>query len=247
MATAARRVRARRVSRETPPAAPTTPTTRARLDLERIRAALDDFARAIPALNRELDAALAPLAPASRDALVAAYAELDRLHALGVDLLAPGESRRLLALNRIVLHGARGGASRHAATERRAASLRYYDAPRGGIGDLVAWYERRRRRPAPRLAAGLYVRLQCSPQLFVEGNHRTGMLLASHVLLRARCPPLVMTPALAAPWFALTPELQRLDRHGARLLFAGPRLTRRAAALIERHVDPRWLVGERRP
>ena len=211
------------------------------LDLVAVERSLRALQGALPHVNRRLPNAQARLADASVGALLAGYAELDRLSRRRIDLFARGQSSRVLALNRLVLYGEPKPSARVHARALDDAERHFYESRAGGIGDLVDWYERHRTLSPTRLAAGLYARMHFAPQLFVEGNHRTGALLASHVLMRAARPPLVVTPECAPEWFALTPELQRLHRHGPTALFQGRRLQRLLAALIRRQCDPRHL------
>ena len=213
------------------------------LDLVAIEASLRALQGALPAVNRSLLNDHPPLLDASIGAMLAGYAELDRLALRGIDLFARGQARRLLDLNRIVLYGERSPRARTHSRALENAERHFYESRAGGVGDLVDWYERHRALSPSRLAAGLYLRLQCSPQLYVEGNHRTGALILSHVLMRRRRPPLVLTPSLAGEWFALTPELQRLNRHGPGTIFQGRRLQRRLATLIRQLADPRHLAA----
>ena len=219
------------------------PRTARTLDLVAIETSLRALQGALPAVNRSLLNDHPPLLDSSIGAMLAGYAELDRLALRGIDLFARGQARRLLDLNRIVLYGERSPRVRAHARALDTAERHFYESRAGGVGDLVEWYERHRTLSPSRLAAGLYLRLQCSPQLYIEGNHRTGALILSHVLMRRGRPPFVLTPALAGEWFALTPELQRLNRHGAAAILQGRRLQRCLADLIRRLADPRHLTS----
>ena len=55
------------------------------------------------------------------------------------------------------------------------------------------WYEANKDKSPWYLAAGVYARIVGSPQLFEEGNHRTGMLIASYILMREGYPPFVIS------------------------------------------------------
>jgi len=228
--------------------APIAPTPQAiavlhRLDLRAIERSLRALKRALPTVSHALANIQPPLEETSVAAMLAGYAEIDRLARRHVDLFARGQSARILALNRLVLYGEPKPAGHHHHRALEIGERHFYESRGGGIGDLVDWRDRHRTLPPSRLAAGLYARLQNAPQLFVEGNHRTGALLVSHVLLRHGLPPFVVTPESAAEWFALTPELQRFPRHGPAMLFHGRGLQRRIAALIRRQADPRHLVA----
>ena len=53
-----------------------------------------------------------------------------------------------------------------------------------------------------KLAAETYVSIVGEPQLFIEGNHRTGSLIANWINLHAGYPPFVLTVDNAIDYFA---------------------------------------------
>ena len=127
--------------------------------------------------------------------------------------------------------------ARHlSATERR-----FYDLRGGGIRDVVEWLAAHRGDAPRERAAGLYVRILCHPQLFIEGNHRTGALLMSYVLLRDGEPPFVLSPDNAAEYFAVSTALRSTDRRGPVALLRLPSLRQRVLSLVSRHADARYL------
>jgi len=180
------------------------------------------------------------------DGMMAGYGSIDRLVADGIDVLAVGNSRHLLELNRLVLCGrpdeGEGGYAAHlAATERR-----FYEERHGGIADLVEWSQIHAGDPVWTRASGVYTRILSKPQLFIEGNHRTGALVMSYVLLRAGEPPFVLSVENAAPYFDLSTAIGTTDRHAAAALFTMPRLRRQLTALLLQHSDRRYLLDESR-
>ena len=112
---------------------------------------------------------------------------VDRLLCDGVDIFAMGQLHHWLELNAIVLCG------REAAVRSRhhrlieATEAHFYEQPDGGIRDIMDWYALNRGKSVWRRAAGVYIRTLSEPQLFVEGNHRTGAL-ADVLSARARRP-----------------------------------------------------------
>ncbi|WP_232470147.1 MULTISPECIES: hypothetical protein, partial [Methylococcus] len=51
-----------------------------------------------------------------------------------------------------------------------------------GIEGLMDWYALHRRESPWERAAGVYARVLSKPQLFIEGNHRSGSLIMSYIL-----------------------------------------------------------------
>ena len=179
--------------------------------------------------------------------MVAGYAHVDALVADGIDVFAIGNSRLLLELNTLVLCGPGPGGREEYARHRDRTEQHFYGEREGGIRDLVEWHARHAQDPPLARAAGLYVRMLSRPQLFIEGNHRTGALVMSYVLVRAGRPPFVLTAANALAYFE--PSALIRDTHKQRLLMRlrAPRLTRRLAALLAAHADRGHVRSEPAP
>ena len=75
---------------------------------------------------------------------------------------------------------------------------------------LMKWYERHEYHEADpyKVAAGLYVKILAHPQLFVEGNHRTGSLIIDYYLLIKGKDPFVLTPHNAVEFFNLASDVK---------------------------------------
>jgi RimJ/RimL family protein N-acetyltransferase len=77
------------------------------------------------------------------------------------------------------------------------------------MADFVSWYRRNYRRTQdPYLfAAEAYVRI-LSGQLFMEGNHRTGNLVANYILMQHGLPPFFLDLDNAVEYFNLSSEIK---------------------------------------
>lgn len=87
------------------------------------------------------------------------------------------------------------------------------------LPSLMKWYERHEYHEADpyKVAAGLYVRILSQPQLFVEGNHRTGSLIIDYYLLIKGKDPFVLTPHNAVEFFNLASDVKfKKDDIGSR-------------------------------
>ena len=139
--------------------------------------------------------------------LVEAYALLDEIVAGGRNLLSHGSSRAVLELNHTVLYGNDAQYKKRYRRALEASECRFYNGDEsasvhgvtGGIAALMQWCETHKKLDCYERAAGIIIRTLASPQLFMEGNHRTSVLLASFELLRADKPPLVFS-AKHAPY-----------------------------------------------
>jgi hypothetical protein len=177
--------------------------------------------------------------------MVAGYALVDALVADRVDLFAMGNLKHWLELNTTVLCGTdpveRAEYSRHLETTEQ----RFYEEQDGGIRDLVEWYQGRAGESVWMLAAGLYVRLLSRPQLFVEGNHRTGALAISYILVGGDEPPFVLTPDNAATYFDPSTAIKNIEKQGLAMRFRAPGLTRQLASFLLEHADRKYLLRPR--
>ena len=175
--------------------------------------------------------------------MLAGYAYVDALAADGVDALALGHLRHLLELNTLVLCGVSEARRAAHAGHLAATERRFYDERAAGIQDVVEWHDRHADEPAWNRAAGVYVRMLSTPQLFIEGNHRTGALVMSHVLLRAGLPPFVLSTRNAAAYFEPSAALREIHKRSPGALFRLPLIRRRLAALLRDQADPHYLLA----
>lgn len=226
----------------TPVAARTRSAAAARIDLDAVEAALRALQAAFPAINPRLQDRRDSLDEDVLQNLLAAYAFVDWIVARGIDVLTMGNLRTILEINRRVLCGDDEATRRRFAEHLRATEERFYGEWGAGIRDVVEWHQRHRHAPVWRRAAGVYIRLLSEPQLFLEGNHRTGALLISYVLLRDGKPPFVVTPGNAQAFFDPSTLIKRLRKRGLTMPFRMPGLTNRFGAFLEANADPRYLL-----
>ena len=129
--------------------------------------------------------------------MIAGYELVDTLIAQQLDLFAMGNLKLFLEMNAVVLCGSGQRERAQAAPHLAATEQRFYEQEGGGIRDIVEWYTLHRNESPWKRAAGVYVRMLSEPELFIEGNHRTGALVMSYILAREGRPPFVLTAASA--------------------------------------------------
>ncbi len=215
---------------------------RCRLNLPAIESAL----RAVQANFTQINHLLKSPRDALEDNIIlhmlSGYAYVDALLADGVDLFALGNSPHFLELNARVLCGTdpneRAAAQQHlAATERH-----FYDADGYGIGDVVDWYQRHRADTVWKRAAGVYVRAVSEPQLFIEGNHRTGSLIMSWVLAVEGKPPFVLTVDNARAYFDPSAVITKTRKKSFGALFRIPKINSHFAEFLQSQADERYFL-----
>jgi hypothetical protein len=174
--------------------------------------------------------------------MLTGYALVDALLTAGVDVFAMGNHKHLLELNTIVLCGTDPARREQYTRHLEATERRFYEERAGGIQDVVEWYARHRHESAWKRAAGAYVRVLSKPQLFVEGNHRTGALLMSYILMGDGQPPFVLSPENAAAYFDPSTVIRNTEKKSAAMLLRSPGIKRRLARLLLDHADRRHLL-----
>jgi hypothetical protein len=149
-----------------------------------------------------------------------------------IDLFALGNSAYLLELNSRVLCGTseqrRSEYHKHIAANSRF----FYERTDAGIHDLAEWYALHRHEPVWHRAASIYIRILSEPQLFIEGNDRTGALVMSHILAKEGQPPFVLTAANAKAYLEASAQIKKLPRNGLANLFRLPRQKAQIVGLL---------------
>jgi len=215
-------------------------SVRAQLNLRAVESSLRRLQRHLRA-----DASVSPRDPFDDrvlDNLLAGYARVDALVADGIDVFAMGQLRHVLELNVLVLCGTSAARRDAYARHIEASERRFYEEPDGGIRDVVEWHQTHQGEAPAEHAAGVFARMQATPQLFIEGNHRTGALLMSYVLLLGGEPPFVLSPEAAPPFFDLASALRDVQRRSPAGFLQLPAVRQALVALLIRHADPAHLL-----
>lgn len=174
--------------------------------------------------------------------MVSGYAYVDELIRDGNrNPFALGSLHELLEINRLVLCGPLASRRNAYAEHLKATERHFYDEREGGVRDLVEWMEDHRRHGVWERAAGIYIRVLSKPQLFLEGNHRSGTLIMSYVLGRAGLPPFVLTPENAAPYFDPSTLITNTPKKSLTMLFRMPSMKKHFAAFLKEQSNPAFL------
>ncbi len=211
-----------------------------RLDL--IQASLQRVAARFDRINERLVSKRDPLDSLGVDHMVRGYDFVSDLIERKVELFEYGQSKLLLELNAIVLCGQDERVRSEAAAHLDATDKRFYDNTEGGIRDLTDWHALHATESPWSLAAGTYMRVLSEPELFIEGNHRTGTLIMSYVLGRAGCPPFVMTVENAQPLLDWSTRFCMKRKSGLWSQWQMARLRPGFADFLRQHSDRQYLA-----
>jgi hypothetical protein len=214
----------------------------ARLNLPAIESSLRSVQANFVRINRSLTAPRDPMTDEVRENMMAGYRFVDDVLARGLELFEPGSSKWLLELNTLVLCGRDEKKRRDFAQHIQATEERFYENEVGGIRDLMEWMEGHKRKDVWRRAAGAYIHVLSRPQLYIEGNHRTGALIMSYILTREGRPPFVLSVENAKAYFDPSTLVKETTKHSLGMLIRLPKLKKRFARLLEQDGDKRFLA-----
>jgi hypothetical protein len=219
-----------------------------RLDLRAIDEALRGVERSWAGIGLDLEllgVSKPPLTSAVRERMLSAYAYLDQLLELGIEPMSDIGMEHMLELN----HRVHFGVDEALRSQYALAIDATIDKFNANIESIATWYwthVRRGDHPL-KLAAETYVSILGQPQLFVEGNHRTGALIASWINLRADYPPFVLSTENALAYFAPAAAIKRFaDRSTWRGRHSLPKYRKSFRTFWETHLDRKYVLIEAR-
>jgi hypothetical protein len=211
------------------------------LDLRAIDRSLREVAEHFASINRNLDSPRERLDDHMVDHMMSGYAFIDALIEHKVDLLAFGQLRLLLELNALVLCGQDEQVRLEAKGHLKATDKHFFDNVDGGIRDVIEWHALHAHESAWLRAAGVYIRMLAEPELFIEGNHRTGALVMSYILVRAGKPPCVLTVDNAKAYLDWSALFTGKRKTGLALRCQMPWLKYRFAEFLQAQANPKFL------
>lgn len=215
---------------------------RSRLNLPAIetslRAVQDDFARINDSLSVPRDA----MSDEVRENMMAGYRYIDHVLAEGLDLFDFGNSKRLFELNVLVLCGTDADRREDCANHRKFSEERFYGQAAGGIGELMEWVRQRNGEDVWKRAAGAYIHILSQPQLYVEGNHRTGALVMSYILAKKGRSPFVLSVDNAKAYFDPSTLVKETKKHSVSMLIRMSKLKKKFAKLLKESADKGFLL-----
>ena len=208
-------------------------------NIDEIRASLQAFQADFPAINESLMMKREDVSDEMVDHIVEAYEFLNGLLEKGMDLFTPAGLHSLLEMNHIVLCGAdpdqRLNYYQHITETRKRFTKR--------IRPIRAWVDRNREKSNPwKLATGFYSLNLSQPQLFIEGNHRTGNILLNYLLVSRGAAPFIVTPDTAKEYLDISGDIKFTDKDNAiESALNLPGYRKRFIALLRTRTDNRYL------
>ena len=204
-----------------------------RLDLPAIEHALREVQAHFACLSKHFTEPRDPLTDEVLHNVLEGYALIDDYVAQGVNLFDLQQLNLMLELNATVLCGSDPARRLEFAPHLAATDAHFFNNVEGGIKDLYNWYCAHRNESVWKRAAGSYVRILSKPQLFIEGNNRTGSLIVSYLLMREGLPPFVLSLENAEGYFNPSSVIRNSAKHSVRALYELPKIKKKYAAFLE--------------
>ena len=192
-------------------------------------------------INSQIGSPREPLDRLAVDHMLSGYVFVEKLIDGKIELFSFGQLRMFLELNALVLCGRDKQVRLDSAQHLAATDKYFFDNEDGGIRDVVEWHALHANESAWMRAAGVYIRILSEPELFIEGNHRTGTLVMSYILAHDGHPPFVLTAGGAKDFFDWSALFSTKRKTSFLLRWQMPWLRRRFAAFLAAQANPGFL------
>ena len=211
-----------------------------RLNLRQIADALLDVQQHFPGINAILKCRRDDFTDTVKENLLAGYEFVDSVVAENLDFFSNQGLEALLQLNHLVLLGRKYDARvfrDHISVTRQRFFENFYQYVR----PIQRWYRKHETENPYKIAAEVYVGVLSQPQLYQEGNHRTGALIASGILLQNGCPPFVLTRQNAVAYFDPSSEIKFTDKRTMHGKLRLPKYRREFRDFLQHNVNAAFV------
>ena len=176
-----------------------------------------------------------------RAKMMSAYGFLDNMLGNGVEPFSEESLEDICELNNLVHYGLDSSLRQEYVKAILANKIKYYR----NIDSIINWYENHmRKEPHPlKVAAEVYVAILGHPQLFIEGNHRTGSVISSWINMYYGYPPFVLSVKNAIPYFKPSAEIKKFaDKSTWRGRSKLPKYRKSFKNFWEKHIDWKYVI-----
>ncbi len=215
-----------------------------RLNLEKINETLLEVEKRWPEIDSQLEKAKlgkrdTAFTSTVRERMVSAYSYINHLLDQKIEPFSLKSLTNILELNNRVHYGVDLDLRYEYRGSIQSTSMKYYSK----IGALESWYEKHKKESPMKLAAEMYVGVVGYPQLFIEGNHRTGALIASWINVYHGNAPFVLKPENALAFFAPSHKIKHFtDKTTWRGRLKLPKYKKSFKEFLEDNLDNKYLI-----
>jgi len=203
------------------------------INLKAVKHSLLKVQKQFPVINQQLAMQRDPMSDEVVSNMLAAYQYVNQILGDDRDIFASKYVGCLLELNHIVLCGTDLRVRRENRSHIRRTQDRFYEQKKSNIGELINWYVAHQNESVWKRASGVYIRILSQPQLFIEGNHRTGALIMSYLLVREGKRPFVLSTANAKAYFDPSTLIKQTHKTPVNQLVKLPRMKKQFAIFLQ--------------
>lgn len=216
-----------------------------RLDLQRIERSLRNVQKEFNVINKKLNVRRDPLEDVIIENMLLGYTYLNKLLERKVKLLHRRGLHHVLELNHIVLCGRDPKVRKEHIKHIKATTDRFYEQKDCNIGHLTTWHQKNIDKSAWKRAAGVYILHLSQPQLFFEGNHRTGALIMSYLLATDCKPPFVLNIENAEAYFNPSTLAKLTTKSVVTNLWKLPKIRKNFAKFLKNQGRSNYLISNK--
>ncbi|WP_027183479.1 hypothetical protein [Desulfovibrio inopinatus] len=211
------------------------------LNLAAIEESLRQTQKGFSHINDSLAMRREPIADIIIDNMLLGYSYVNDLLKNKINIVSESNKGQLLELNQIVLCGCDDRVRYEFSEHMRQTAIRFYNQEDCNIDHIVKWNKKNKSKSPWRRAASTYVYMISRPQLFFEGNHRTGALMMSNVLALEGYPPFVLSINNAKAYFDPSTLAKLTHKSLFTTLYKLPKITKHFAQFLEDQAESRYL------
>lgn len=206
-----------------------------RFNLKEIQKSFDEVQRNFTKINAQIKIKRDDFDDFVKENMMLAYNHVDYMLEKKIEVFSPYGYSQMLELNHIVLCGDDNKIRKEYSKHIEATREKFNE----NIVYVKSWYKKHDEDSSKKIAAEIYVAILTQPQLFIEGNHRTGSLIASWILMQSRKPPFVLNTDNAVAFFNPSAEIKMSDRTNKYKL---PKYRSQFKDFLNRYIDERYLI-----
>ena len=219
-----------------------------RLNLEKVEQSLTSVEKNWEKIDAELDSRKigrkdTPFNADIKAKMMSAYGFLDVLLSEGIEPFSKDSLDDLCELNNLVHYGLDTRLRQEYKKPIEANAKKYYR----NIDPIISWYENHmKREPHPlKVASEVYVAILGYPQLFIEGNHRTGSVISSWINMYYGYPPFILNVKNAIPYFGPSADIKKFaDKSTWRGRSRLPKYRKSFKEFWEKYIDWNYVIKD---
>ena len=176
--------------------------------------------------------------------MMCGYALVDEALAKKVDLFELQNTKYFLQMNYLVLCGMDTQTRMEHKKHISETEKQFYNQDKCNIFDIIRWNKKHKKDSAWRRASGVYIFILSQPQLYLEGNHRTGALIMSYILGKDGKPPFVLSTKNAKEYFDPSSVVKCTNKNMITQLIKLPKINEKFAKFLKGQENKRYIYKE---